>query len=84
MFGIPVSFLIATLLIILLIIGLIQRPVRNKNIGGPSSSQPPSIPPATGQPTKPTGNFCIHCGAPNLPDASSCATCGLKLPEKMA
>jgi sec-independent protein translocase protein TatA len=36
------------------------------------------------QPAKPTGNFCINCGAPNLPEARFCGNCGTKLPEKMA
>jgi sec-independent protein translocase protein TatA len=31
-----------------------------------------------------TGNFCIQCGNPNLPEARFCASCGAKLPEKMA
>ena len=42
---------------------------------------PPADPPA--QPAKPTGNFCIHCGNPNLPEARFCASCGAKLPEKV-
>ncbi len=33
---------------------------------------------------KPTGNFCIQCGTPNLPEARFCANCGAKMPEKMA
>jgi TatA/E family protein of Tat protein translocase len=32
---------------------------------------------------QPSGNFCINCGAPNLPEARFCANCGTKLPEKM-
>lgn len=29
----------------------------------------------------PTGQFCIQCGAPNLPEAHFCSSCGAKLPE---
>ena len=29
------------------------------------------------------GNFCINCGAPNLPEARFCANCGAKMPEKV-
>ncbi len=28
------------------------------------------------------GNFCIHCGAPNMPVVHFCGQCGTKLPEK--
>jgi sec-independent protein translocase protein TatA len=28
-----------------------------------------------------TGNFCIHCGAANAPEARFCNQCGQKLPE---
>ena len=37
--------------------------------------QAPSIAPAL------TGNFCIHCGAANMPEARFCNQCGAKLPE---
>jgi len=37
--------------------------------------QAPSIAPAPG------GNFCIHCGAANMPEARFCNQCGTKLPE---
>ena len=37
--------------------------------------QAPSIAPA------PAGNFCIHCGAVNMPEARFCNQCGAKLPE---
>jgi sec-independent protein translocase protein TatA len=29
----------------------------------------------------PAGNFCIHCGAANMPEARFCNQCGTKLPE---
>jgi len=29
----------------------------------------------------PTGHFCIHCGAPNVPEARFCNQCGQPLPE---
>ena len=45
--------------------------------------QASSFPESAG-PAKPTGNFCIQCGAPNLPEARFCASCGSKLPEKVA
>jgi len=34
-------------------------------------------------PAAPAGAFCIHCGAPNLPEACFCNSCGTKLPEKV-
>ncbi len=40
--------------------------------------------PQTAQPAGLTGNFCINCGKPNLPEARFCASCGAKLPEKVA
>jgi TatA/E family protein of Tat protein translocase len=40
--------------------------------------------PQTAQPVGTTGNFCINCGKPNLPEARFCANCGTKLPEKVA
>jgi sec-independent protein translocase protein TatA len=39
--------------------------------------------PTSAYAAKPTGNFCIQCGAPNLPEARFCASCGTKLPEKV-
>ena len=84
MFGTPASFVIAILLIILMAARGIQRTSITRKTGQsiPHPVQP--VPPASTQPTKPTGNFCIHCGAPNLPDARVCTSCGLKLPEKLA
>ena len=32
----------------------------------------------------PTGNFCIQCGMPNQAEARFCASCGTKLPQKVA
>ena len=37
--------------------------------------QAPSIAPAAAR------NFCIHCGAVNMPEARFCNQCGAKLPE---
>lgn len=52
-----------------------------------STPIPPADPPAQPvqpvRPDKPTGNFCIHCGNPNLPEARFCASCGARLPEKV-
>jgi TatA/E family protein of Tat protein translocase len=48
-------------------------------IAPPSNSVPlqnPSIAPVR------AGNFCIHCGAANLPEARFCNQCGTKLPDK--
>jgi len=39
--------------------------------------QVPSIAPA------PAGNFCIHCGAANMPEARFCNLCGTKLSENV-
>ena len=39
--------------------------------------------PNPAQTAKPTGNFCIQCGTPNLSEARFCAKCGAKLPEKV-
>jgi sec-independent protein translocase protein TatA len=41
------------------------------------SIQTPSL--ALAQP----GNFCIQCGAPNMPEARFCNQCGKKLPKKV-
>jgi len=49
----------------------------------PAVSAQASIPPAP-QPLQPTGNFCIECGNPNPTEAHFCASCGAKLPEKVA
>ena len=29
----------------------------------------------------PASRFCVQCGAPNLPEAHFCSSCGTKLPE---
>ena len=44
----------------------------------PSQSVPFTAPPSA---PAPAGNFCIHCGAANLPEAHFCNQCGQKLPE---
>jgi sec-independent protein translocase protein TatA len=57
-----------------------------KTDAGPSAPTPavqPSSPPPVAE-IKPAGNFCIQCGSPNLPEARFCASCGTKLPEKVA
>jgi sec-independent protein translocase protein TatA len=46
----------------------------------PAQVPPPAANPSAG----PTGNFCINCGALNLPEARFCASCGTKLPAKVA
>jgi TatA/E family protein of Tat protein translocase len=54
-----------------------------KPAAAPAMSAQTAIPnPA--QTAQPTGNFCIQCGTPNLPEARFCAKCGAKLPEKVA
>jgi TatA/E family protein of Tat protein translocase len=63
-----------------------------EEVGKPGGAPAPTVPPPSPyvQPTAPasaglpTGNFCIKCGAPNLPDARFCNSCGTKLPEKVA
>ncbi len=49
----------------------------------------PEVPAATAQTTvpqtpQPAGNFCIQCGTSNPTEARFCASCGAKLPEKVA
>jgi TatA/E family protein of Tat protein translocase len=53
-----------------------------EEVGKTSDAQgsPPAAAPSAGA----TGNFCIQCGSPNLPEARFCASCGAKLPEKDA
>jgi sec-independent protein translocase protein TatA len=47
---------------------------------GPTPAQSVPFQPATiARP--PTGRFCIHCGAANLPEARFCNQCGQALPE---
>jgi TatA/E family protein of Tat protein translocase len=55
----------------------------NKPGPAPASPVPAPFQELT-QPARPTGNFCIQCGTPNLPEARFCANCGAKLPEKLA
>ncbi len=50
----------------------------------PAAPTQASSSPVSANAEKPTGNFCIQCGAPNLPEARFCASCGTKLPEKVA
>lgn len=69
-----------------------------EEVGKPSESQT-IAPPATGKPAVPPvspsipsqsvpstvgGNFCIQCGAPNVPEARFCSNCGSQLPKKAA
>jgi len=63
----------------------------SKPINAPAAVEPAASPvpfraasPATASSGKPTGNFCIQCGTPYLPEAHFCASCGAKLPEKAA
>lgn len=59
----------------------------NKTSEAPAAPETPAQASASPAPTSaapPTGNFCIQCGAPNLPEARFCASCGAKLPEKVA
>lgn len=48
----------------------------------PAAPAGASSSPASAGDAKPAGNFCIQCGAPNLPEARFCASCGTKLPVK--
>jgi sec-independent protein translocase protein TatA len=48
---------------------------------GSTPATPAQVPPpAAGA----TGNFCINCGSPNVAEARFCASCGTKLPDKVA
>jgi sec-independent protein translocase protein TatA len=49
--------------------GATNRPAQSVPFRGPSNA--PAL----------SGNFCIHCGAANLPEARFCNQCGTKLPE---
>jgi sec-independent protein translocase protein TatA len=57
------------------------------NVAAPVTPNPPpaqSVPyqaPTIAVAPSPAGNFCIHCGAGNLPEARFCNQCGTKLPE---
>ena len=51
----------------------VNRPV--ETIGTPST-------PAQPQSSGAAGNFCIQCGAPNVPEARFCSHCGAQLPNK--
>jgi len=84
MFGISSSFVIAIILITVMIVRAVQksRAIRKPGRLTPRADQP--VPMASTQNAAPGGNFCVHCGAPTLPEARVCAQCGLKLPEKMA
>jgi sec-independent protein translocase protein TatA len=59
----------------------------NKTSEAPANPSPGSpiqtASPLQGQAGRPTGNFCIQCGNPNLPEAHFCVNCGAKLPEKV-
>ena len=50
----------------------------------PAPTAPDQSIPNPSPAVKPTGNFCIQCGTPNLPEARFCANCGAKMPEKVA
>jgi len=58
----------------------------------PAAPATPTAPAASAQaaisstppPLQPAGNFCIQCGNPNPSEARFCASCGAKLPEKVA
>jgi hypothetical protein len=84
MFGIPTSFVIAIILIILIVVRVAQRSGTARKPGKSIPPQVQPVPPASVQPSKPAAYSCIHCGAPNLPDARVCVHCGLKMPDKMA
>jgi len=56
----------------------IRRPLHNPATPAQAAS-PESIHPA-----KCAGNFCIQCGTYNLQEAHFCASCGMRLPEKVA
>jgi TatA/E family protein of Tat protein translocase len=49
----------------------------------PAASVQTAVPPVP-QPLQLAGNFCIQCGNPNPPEARFCASCGAKLPQKVA
>jgi len=54
-----------------------------------NSSNVPAVPVqaislSTAQSATSAGNFCIQCGTPNSQEAHFCASCGAKLPDKIA
>jgi sec-independent protein translocase protein TatA len=57
---------------------------RNGPVSNASALPPQVVSPAPENSFSMAGNFCIQCGAPNLPEAHFCASCGTKLPEKTA
>ena len=53
-----------------------------KNAETPAAPAQTAFPDPTQSP-QPTGNFCIHCGAANMPEARFCNLCGTKLSENV-
>ncbi|MGD0612937.1 MAG: twin-arginine translocase TatA/TatE family subunit [Anaerolineales bacterium] len=65
----------------------VGKPSVPQTIAPPAASKPvvsPAIPsvPAQGAPGPVGGNFCVQCGAPNVPEARFCSNCGSQLPKK--
>jgi TatA/E family protein of Tat protein translocase len=58
----------------------------NKPIQDPATAAPATTDQikSADDPKVSAGNFCIKCGAANLSEARYCASCGTKLPEKLA
>jgi len=67
----------------------VGKPPESQTIAPPAASRPvapPASPSVLAQrvPNPVVGNFCIHCGAANGPDAHFCSNCGSQLPMKAA
>ena len=63
----------------------VSKPINAPEVSVPAASPAPvqAAPATTSSSGNLTGNFCIQCGTPNLPEAHFCASCGAKLPEKV-
>jgi sec-independent protein translocase protein TatA len=59
----------------------INKPIQDPAAAAPATGDQVK---STGNSKVPDGNFCINCGAANLAEARYCASCGTKLPEKLA
>jgi sec-independent protein translocase protein TatA len=57
-----------------------QSPVQT--FAQPVQMQTLTPPDQTPQPQLDGGNFCVHCGSPNVADARFCNKCGTELPSR--
>ncbi len=64
---------------------ILPTPLQSASVPPPSLTPVPSAPvPTPSQVAPSAGKFCIHCGAPNPPEARFCSSCGTQLPTPLA